>query len=158
MEAGKPAHLSNRHLSGEEVALLDSTCEASARLSLPRTRLGIHRNFIQLSQRVNLEGAGACAPLPEGARNRVGLSLRICPGYLKMPTATFSCAAPLRLYRGLTLWRWTTSKQGLNSSTNAMDEPQWVKWLAVGVLIVGIASPTLTWPQPIIMWRRGSKV
>ena len=33
----------------------------------PRTRLGIHRNFIQLCQRVNLEGAGACAPSPRGS-------------------------------------------------------------------------------------------
>ena len=31
VEAGKSAHLSNRHLSEEEVALLDRSCEASAR-------------------------------------------------------------------------------------------------------------------------------
>jgi hypothetical protein len=35
-----------------------------------------------------------------------------------------------------------------------MYEPQWVKWLAVGVLIVGVASPIVTWPRPVIMWRR----
>jgi formate-dependent nitrite reductase membrane component NrfD len=39
-------------------------------------------------------------------------------------------------------------------SSGAMYEPQWVKWLAVGVLILGIASPILTWPRPVIMWRR----
>lgn len=32
--------------------------------------------------------------------------------------------------------------------------PDWAHWLAVGVLILGVASPIVTWPRPILMWRR----
>jgi hypothetical protein len=41
-----------------------------------------------------------------------------------------------------------------NAAGTLLVTPDWARWLAVGVLILGIASPIVTWPRPIIMWRR----
>lgn len=36
-------------------------------------------------------------------------------------------------------------------------QPGWARWLAVGVLILGVASPIVTWPRPLFL-RRHHKV
>lgn len=46
----------------------------------------------------------------------------------------------------ITYWR--------NDGYGTTYTPGWAHWLAVGLLIVGVASPIVTWPRPIIMWRR----
>lgn len=41
-----------------------------------------------------------------------------------------------------------------NSDGTVYATPSWATWIAVAVLILGVASPIITWPRPILERRK----